>query len=120
MGIIANLVYITLYVTDNIGLVSHSYGKSDPNHYARVPKGKRFACGMCGKSFERKQYLKTHIQFVHEGIRPFTCEFCKNGFTTKQNMNDHISAVHKGNRPYKCHLCEKGFSSKQYVSEHVA
>jgi len=38
----------------------------------RVPKGKRFACGMCQKSFERKQYLKTHIQFVHEGIRPFT------------------------------------------------
>jgi uncharacterized Zn-finger protein len=36
--------------------------------------------------FFEKQYLKAHIESVHEGNKPFKCNFCGAGFSLKRNL----------------------------------
>ena len=47
---------------------------------------KESMCPICGKHL--KISLKTHIEIVHEGKRPFTCSIC--GLTSCHNVKMHI------------------------------
>ena len=68
---------------------------------------KESMCPICGKNLKIR--LKTHIEMVHEGKRPFTCSICGLSLATKGNIKMHIPSVHEKFKPNKCSICESSF-----------
>merc|ERR1712150_204158 len=76
-------------------------------------------CAQCGKNFSSAQYLKRHIEFVHDGRRDHNCAQCGKDFSTAQYLKVHIKCVHEGQKDYNCTECGKDFSSKQKLKVHI-
>ena len=72
---------------------------------------------MCGKSFNEKGNLKTHISF-HSNTRPFICKICHKTYKTKGHLNDHINVQHYSIRKFKCSICEKSFGRSSSLKAH--
>ena len=67
-------------------------------------------CKLCGKNFSRKGNLKTHIKFVHEGIKEHKCNLCGKSFTSSKDLKRHTKAVHELIKDQKCNYCGKSYS----------
>jgi len=53
-----------------------------------------FACMECGRAFNQKNALETHMR-KHRGERPHKCSVCLMAFTQKGNLNTHIKRAHR-------------------------
>ena len=88
-------------------------------HIAATHDNPGYSCRLCGKIFKHKNYLKHHIDSVHEGKRKFSCEYCGTTFAHKEGMNCHIRTVHEGIR-YQCDFCAKSFTQKPHLKSHLS
>ena len=70
-------------------------------------------------AYTGQSWLKSHVETVHEGKRPFKCKYCEKSFGIKDTLKIHTEAVHDGLRPYACDSCDHAFYSKQYLRKHV-
>ncbi|KFO09299.1 Zinc finger protein 236, partial [Balearica regulorum gibbericeps] len=52
-----------------------------------------FKCSECGKAFNQKGALQTHM-IKHTGEKPHACAFCPAAFSQKGNLQSHIQRVH--------------------------
>ena len=58
------------------------------------------SCSLCGKKFQRKHLLQTHVEKVHEGKKQiFKCSICDKPYTSRDGMKCHISRVHEEKSP---------------------
>jgi uncharacterized Zn-finger protein len=82
----------------------------------------RFFCPEpnCGKSFIRRQNLKSHIEQVHIDLRPFGCEHCGAAFKRPQELKRHQRTVHGGPESViaVCSLCSREFRRKDAYVRH--
>ena len=44
---------------------------------------------------ERNESLKTGVDSVHEGKKPFQCSTCDASFARKSHLKGHIASVHE-------------------------
>ena len=51
------------------------------------------------KEFAKSFALKTHVQVVHEKIKPHICSICGNSFALPSKLKQHIQSVHEGIKP---------------------
>eukprot|EP00090_Calanus_glacialis_P008485 TRINITY_DN16842_c0_g1_i1.p1 TRINITY_DN16842_c0_g1~~TRINITY_DN16842_c0_g1_i1.p1 ORF type:complete len:188 (+),score=20.47 TRINITY_DN16842_c0_g1_i1:362-925(+) len=51
------------------------------------------SCKYCGKEFNKKSNLQTHIKSIHERIR-YQCEFCAKELSTLGNKTLHVKKFH--------------------------
>lgn len=93
-----------------------------------------------------KEFLKSHIQIVHIGARPFKCPQCTQGFKISAQLTKHIKfvhtadqilvksecpvcgkmvkhlnhhmTIHSGEKPHKCSFCEKIFRMHWVLKNH--
>ncbi|CAC5358661.1 KRAB [Mytilus coruscus] len=82
-----------------------------------IDKKPIFKCGECGKIFQMKHHLQTHMK-VHIPEKSFSCDKCHKKFTLSHHLQQHIR-VHTGERPYKCEVCEKAFISSSNLKRHL-
>ena len=75
-----------------------------------------FNCGLCDKSYDRRQTLQTHIRTVHDKIR-FKCNSCNYEATQISHLYLHRRNVHEG-KTYECNICGKTFTQKTHVNTH--
>ena len=57
---------------------------------------KKFACDICGKSFQQKVHMTDHRR-IHTGGKLYECAFRNNTFS-----DISVLAKHTGERPYEC------------------
>ncbi|XP_008180332.1 zinc finger protein 708-like [Acyrthosiphon pisum] len=107
---------------------------------------KQFICDNCGKSYNTKSDLTTHIllccterklytSFIcdkgvsqagdlkkykrpHTGIKSFKCDICDKGFSDPGYLRKH-KITHTGIKPYMCDICKKGFAQKINIKIHL-
>ena len=54
----------------------------------------KFKCDYCAYTADRKDYVKTHIQSLHDKVR-FQCDICEYQATRKQYLISHLEKKHQ-------------------------
>ena len=73
-------------------------------------------CGICGKTFTRKNTLNSHSH-IHSGERPYSCDQCSRTFRQQGNLNRH-KLTHSGIKSHICCYCNKAFSRASNLKIH--
>ena len=79
----------------------------------------RFECDICNTKFTQNYSLQTHIDGVHNKLKPFKCEFCDSKFTRNYSLQTHIDGVHNNLTPYMCNLCDSKFTTNGNLKKHT-
>ena len=84
-------------------------------------KPKNYVCNYsdCDSTFQTKQGLKQHTNFVHLKLRPFKCTGCEASFSQKCKLKKHNDSIHLKLRPFKCNECESLFTQKHVLQNHI-
>ena len=100
-----------------ISLVDTQDDHSEQTKKKYIPK-KKFACDLCGKSFQRKDHMTQHRDFVHNGIKRYGCPVCDKLFSRKENVTNHVRVVHQKKKDFQCEICGKYLISKFSLENH--
>ena len=71
-------------------------------------------CNRCDKSFHYASRLKSHIDFVHEGLRLHKCNFCEKSFSVSAKLRRHVESLHERNKDHKKYNDERNLGNMQY------
>ena len=74
----------------------------------------------CEKSCITEEYLKKHIECVHENLKKHKCNNCKYASNDLGYLKRHIkSCLKKVKRDTKCEFCDKTFIFLSRLNEHI-
>lgn len=68
--------------------------------------------------YYRDKHLK-YTRCVDQGDRKFPCGLCSRSFEKRDRLRIHILHVHEKHRPHKCHVCDKSFSQSSSLNKHM-
>nr|XP_037875668.1 zinc finger protein 710 isoform X4 [Bombyx mori] len=77
----------------------------------------KFVCPVCGREFNLKHYLATHVRQTH-GNRNKACPDCGMTFKTNYGLKKHMLR-HSGIRAFKCSVCCKTYARSYTLREHL-
>ncbi len=77
-----------------------------------------YKCAKCDYCSWNKNYLKQHVDLVHNAERPFKCPFCDYAGKRSHSLKEHL-VVHSTNRPYECVFCNASFRKKGHLTNHI-
>ena len=75
-------------------------------------------CEICGKNV-RKDYIKKHVEWVHEGVKPYNCKICNKAFNREIMVKRHVQLFHDKQKNFVCHLCGKRFGTDTCIKRHI-
>lgn len=83
---------------------------------AKNEPGTNFACGVCGKLFNKKSYCERHAR-SHTKEKAIVCDHCDTAFTFKSSLMKHLKNVH-GVVKFMCDVCGNSYSNKMALKVH--
>jgi len=78
----------------------------------------KYTCDHCGKQFDYKYKLKTHLENLNKPRPPLTpCSQCRK---MVRNLQQHIKVIHTEDdqKAVQCHDCGKGFNYRTTLNKH--
>ena len=66
-------------------------------HIKAVHEGVKFKCESCNKEFNKKQIMRRHMKYIHEGQRNFSCKICAYQAYQSSDLKLHVKRIHKDN-----------------------
>lgn len=87
-------------------------------HERSHTKERPYQCDHCPKAFARRENLKAHIGFVHEGGESYECDICGRGFASDAQRRRH-RLTHDNSRRFQCQLCGKRFRLETSLTNHT-
>ena len=97
----------------------HLYIMRRPRHMRNVHRDLKFKCETCKKEFKTKEYLKIHINSIHEKTKTFECKVCSKLFYKAVTLLTHKKQVHENRRKHECEFCSKSFVNKVKLKSHI-
>lgn len=85
------------------------------NHSSSV---QLYPCNFCDYYSDNKNYLKQHVDLVHNSDRPFKCPYCDYAGKRSHALREHL-IVHTDERPFQCEICNATFRKKGHLTNHV-
>ena len=76
-------------------------------------------CRLCNKTFASPNYLKKHVETVHEKRKDYQCNICHRGFTQGSNLKVHIKTIHQKLKLHKCEICKQSFGQPSNLNYHM-
>ena len=74
-------------------------------------------CHICKKLISTS-YLKTHIESMHEKLKPYQCQICHHLYRYKSTLRIHIETVHEKLKRFKCDPCQGSFRYRNVFRDH--
>lgn len=74
-------------------------------------------CPQCNKTFRRLFNMRTHVNRVHNKVKPFTCNTCDKAFATNSDLKQHM-VVHGQGKMFSCEICNRQFSNRDSIILH--
>ena len=68
--------------------------------------------------FSLADYLKKHINRVHNSWKDHKCDSCGNCFSQPHHLKRHINTMNNGQKDHKCDLFGKAFSESDHLKRH--
>ena len=75
-------------------------------------------CEQCGKRYENKHNLTSHIKAHHEGVL-YQCPLCPKTFKDRTSRWQHKNLVHSTDEKYNCKYCRLRFGSESELRRHL-
>lgn len=76
-----------------------------------------FRCAICGREYNVKHYLATHMRQSH-GAKDKKCEECGMAFITSHGLKKHMRK-HTGEKPFVCPVCRRAYARGHSLREHM-
>ncbi|XP_065224304.1 zinc finger protein 62-like [Planococcus citri] len=94
-------------------------GSSKRNEASAPNPNQSLVCNICHRNICNKKQMRRHM-FLHESFKPFECAGCGKSFAKKQNMKSHIFSMHMPyqSRPHKCDSCNEFYSYRNNMNNH--
>ena len=80
---------------------------------------KESICEQCGRVFNNKYLMNSHIRKIHENIRNFPCPHCPKRFRASIPLREHVNNVHLNIKAYQCDHCGSTFRNRGQLKEHL-
>ncbi|XP_052768876.1 zinc finger protein 37 homolog [Mya arenaria] len=77
-----------------------------------------FQCPECGKMFQGKMVLATHVRYIHKNIRNHQCHLCSYSAKSANMLRLHLNA-HQGIHPFACEQCTFTCVQKYQLKSHM-
>ena len=77
-----------------------------------------YKCNQCGKGFDDKKCLTSHIKYNHTTEKLFQCDKCAKNFKTAGLLYSHAKNIHEESKNLECKECGKFFKNKMYLRNH--
>ena len=86
-------------------------------HVQYKHNGIKHPCTECNYQATKASSLKQHIKSKHEGIK-YECQLCAYWATSPSNLHQHINSIHKSIE-YPCQECEYQATSISNLQRHI-
>ena len=93
---------------------------SNMNKHMKTHGEKNVECEICKKKFHHEEYLKVHVEGVHEKKNRYQCAECGKFLTSKPGLTSHMKQFHSDEKEvFPCSECGKIFSQKGNRKMHM-
>jgi hypothetical protein len=91
-------------------IAAHMVSHIDPN------ERRKWKCDLCSFVSVSKQSLRAHKSYEHSG-KIYTCH-CGKEFNQRASLTTHIKCVHQKIKAHSCNICGKSYFTRKDVQNH--
>ena len=77
-----------------------------------------YECNLCGKGFDEKNGLVSHMKYIHTTEKLFQCDKCAKNFKTVDLLVSHVKNMHEEQETATCRECNKNFKNEKTLRDH--
>ncbi|XP_053659818.1 zinc finger protein 480-like [Anopheles marshallii] len=78
----------------------------------------QYECTICNRKYNRKYYLRIHVQRVHMPKEKHKCLHCDREFVNPKLKEEHMQ-IHEDGTVHECVVCHRVYNARKNLFRHV-